>query len=132
MMRADKRQIEQVLMNLVVNARDAMPRGGVVRIVTETVTERAAARARPGDRRGPGRYVSCSRCSTRARESRPTSCEKIFEPFFTTKRTGEGTGLGLSTVYGIVKQTGGFIFADSEVGKGSCFHADASRAMSRR
>lgn len=117
--RADKRQIEQVVMNLVVNARDAMPQGGVVRIRTEPLTlttplkrDRAEVPA--------ARYVSI-KVIDEGTGIPSDKLQKIFEPFFTTKRTGEGTGLGLSTAYGIVKQTGGFIFADSTVGKGSCF-----------
>lgn len=119
MIRADKRQLEQVVMNLVVNARDAMPRGGTVSIVTQTIRlqqplERDRATV------PPGRYVSV-KVIDEGKGIPPEKLQKIFEPFFTTKRTGEGTGLGLSTAYGIVKQTGGFIFADSEPGKGSCF-----------
>jgi len=119
MIRADKRQIEQVVMNLVVNARDAMPRGGVVRIVTQTETlEQPLERDRATV--PPGPYVSV-KVFDEGKGIPADKLQKIFEPFFTTKRTGEGTGLGLSTAYGIVKQTGGYIFADSEVGKGSCF-----------
>ncbi len=118
--RADKRQLEQVLMNLVVNARDAMPEGGVIRIETEALTLTEELRR---DRAvvPPGRYAVI-----RVRDDGigipPERLQKIFEPFFTTKRMGEGTGLGLSTVYGIVKQSGGFIFVDSEPGQGSVFH----------
>jgi len=117
--RADKRQLEQVLMNLVVNARDAMPDGGEIRVETENqvltaplVRDRATV--------PPGSYVLVRVLDAGvgiAAEKLP----KIFEPFYTTKRPGEGTGLGLSTAYGIVKQTGGFIFADSEVDKGTIF-----------
>lgn len=118
--RADKRQLEQVLMNLVVNARDAMREGGVIGIETEALTLRDELRR---DRAvvPPGQYAVI-----RVRDSGvgipPDRLQKIFEPFFTTKRPGEGTGLGLSTVYGIVKQSGGFIFVDSEPGHGSVFH----------
>ncbi|MEM7318938.1 MAG: ATP-binding protein [Pseudomonadota bacterium] len=117
--RADKRQLEQVLMNLVVNARDAMPRGGEIRIETEIVElQRALERDRA--------VVPCGEYVTVKVRDEGTGIaveklEKIFEPFFTTKRTGEGTGLGLSTVYGIIKQTGGYIFVDSVEGKGSEF-----------
>lgn len=117
--RADKRQLEQVLMNLVVNARDAMPEGGEIKIVTETevITE-------PLDRGQvivpPGSYVTV-RVSDQGVGIAPDKLQKVFEPFFTTKRTGEGTGLGLSTAYGIVKQTGGYIFVDSTIGQGTCF-----------
>ncbi|MAC80659.1 MAG: hybrid sensor histidine kinase/response regulator [Rhodobacteraceae bacterium] len=117
--RADKRQLEQVLMNLVVNARDAMPSGGEIRIETEGVSlpepvERDRATVPPGD------YVTVkvSDCGSGIPSDK---LQKIFEPFYTTKRTGEGTGLGLSTVYGIVKQTGGYIFVDSTPGQGSVF-----------
>ncbi|WP_146591573.1 ATP-binding protein [Puniceibacterium confluentis] len=117
--RGDKRQLEQVMMNLVVNARDAMPRGGAIVIETERlVLKQPLTRDRAVV--APGSYVSVK--VTDAGEGIPTDkLQKVFEPFFTTKRTGEGTGLGLSTVYGIVKQTGGFIFVDSVVGSGSCF-----------
>ncbi|MDV7141532.1 ATP-binding protein [Tropicimonas sp. TH_r6] len=117
--RADKRQLEQVLMNLVVNARDAMPNGGEIRIVTESkrineplVRDRATVPA--------GDYVVV-RVEDEGVGIPADKLAKIFEPFFTTKRTGEGTGLGLSTAYGIIKQTGGFIFVDSEVGSGTSF-----------
>lgn len=115
----DGRQLEQVIMNLVVNARDAMPDGGAISIDTrerqfedDTTFDRVTIPT--------GRYVSIA--------VRDTGCgipkevlPKIFEPFYSTKDVGEGTGLGLSTAYGIVKQTGGFIFADSTVGVGSVF-----------
>ena len=117
--RADKRQLEQVLMNLVVNARDAMPEGGEITIQTERLhlrdpLERDRATVPPGD------YV-CVRVRDQGSGIPPDQLQKVFEPFFTTKRTGEGTGLGLSTAYGIVKQTGGYIFVDSTEGEGTCF-----------
>ncbi|MGR3289988.1 MAG: ATP-binding protein, partial [Paracoccaceae bacterium] len=117
--RADKRQLEQVIMNLVVNARDAMPDGGIVVIKThlEHLTspfERDRAIVPPGD------YVVVS-VTDQGTGIPPDKLPKIFEPFFTTKRTGEGTGLGLSMAYGIVKQTGGYIFVDSVVGSGTNF-----------
>ncbi|MGR3547147.1 MAG: ATP-binding protein [Roseovarius sp.] len=117
--RADKRQLEQVLMNLVVNSRDAMPKGGDIRIVTQNVTLTEPLRR---DRAvvQPGRYVSVQVIDEGAGIA-PDKLQKVFEPFFTTKRIGEGTGLGLSTAYGIVKQTGGFIFVDSTPGEGTCF-----------
>jgi two-component system cell cycle sensor histidine kinase/response regulator CckA len=117
--RADKRQLEQVLMNLVVNARDAMPEGGDIRIETRDKTlehemTRDQATVPPGD------YVSI--CVTDQGCGIPADkLQKVFEPFYTTKKTGEGTGLGLSTAYGIVKQSGGFIFIDSIVGQGTVF-----------
>jgi two-component system, cell cycle sensor histidine kinase and response regulator CckA len=117
--RADKRQLEQVIMNLVVNARDAMPKGGSILIETanHTLTEelrRDRASVAPGD------YVIV-KVTDAGTGIPPEKMSKIFEPFFTTKRTGEGTGLGLSTAYGIMKQTGGFIFCDSVAGEGTTF-----------
>ncbi len=117
--RADKRQLEQVIMNLVVNARDAMPSGGDIKIETENI-DLAQAVERDRATITPGRYVLV-RVVDEGHGIPPDKIGKIFEPFFTTKRTGEGTGLGLSTAYGIVKQTGGFIFVDSEEGIGTVF-----------
>ena len=115
----DERQFEQVIMNLVVNARDAMADGGTV--VIKAANCRVMAETRRGRAVMPrGDYVRIDVIDTGAGIA-PEALDKIFEPFFTTKKTGEGTGLGLSTVYGIVKQTGGFIFADSEPGAGSTF-----------
>lgn len=117
--KADKRQLEQVLMNLVVNARDAMPDGGRIQVVTENlVLEKEIERDRafvPA-----GEYVVV-KVIDEGQGIPPEIMSKIFVPFYTTKRLGEGTGLGLSTAYGIVKQTGGYIFADSEVGRGTQF-----------
>ena len=117
--RADKRQLEQVLMNLVVNARDAMQGAGHIRIVTQNlhladqmIKDRAVV--------PPGDYVLV-KVIDHGHGIAPDKLHKIFEPFYTTKRVGEGTGLGLSTAYGIVKQTGGYIFADSEIGTGTEF-----------
>ena len=117
--RVDKRQLEQVIMNLVVNARDAMPNGGEVSIITRNIhLEQDMTRDRAvvpfGD------YVKIDVIDSGTGIPQDT-IQKIFEPFYTTKKTGEGTGLGLSTVYGIIKQTGGFIFAESTVGQGSTF-----------
>ena len=120
MVRADKRQLEQVLMNLVVNARDAMAEEGgnvVIRTQSETFEK---AQERESAVIPAGEYVKIQVEDFGAGIS-PEYRQKIFEPFFTTKRTGEGTGLGLSTVYGIVKQSNGFIFVDSEIGKGTVF-----------
>ena len=117
--RADKRQLEQVIMNLVVNARDAMPDGGEVRIETR-LEELTQPYERDRATVQPGRYVVVS-VSDQGVGITPDRLPKIFEPFYTTKRTGEGTGLGLSMAYGIVKQTGGFIFADSVPGSGTRF-----------
>ncbi|WP_299844895.1 ATP-binding protein [uncultured Roseovarius sp.] len=117
--RADKRQLEQVLMNLVVNARDAMPQGGDIRIETENmILEEPLRRDRAVV--APGRYVSV-KVVDQGTGIAADKLQKVFEPFFTTKRTGEGTGLGLSTAYGIIKQTGGFIFVDSTLGAGTSF-----------
>jgi two-component system cell cycle sensor histidine kinase/response regulator CckA len=117
--RADKRQLEQVIVNLVVNARDAMPQGGNVSIVTENLTLVEPMRR---DRAvvAPGLYVSVKIIDEGVGIS-SEKAQKVFEPFFTTKRAGEGTGLGLSTAYGIVKQSGGFIFLDSTPGEGTVF-----------
>ena len=117
--RADKRQLEQVMMNLVVNARDAMPEGGEIRVKTEGLTLKSPLKR---DRAvvAPGEYVLI-KVQDQGCGIAPDKLQKVFEPFYTTKRTGEGTGLGLSTVYGIIKQTGGFIFVDSVVGQGACF-----------
>jgi two-component system cell cycle sensor histidine kinase/response regulator CckA len=117
--RADRRQLEQVFMNLVVNARDAMPAGGTIRIETNNVTlseplHRDRATVDPGD-------YAVVRVIDEGTGIAPEKLPKIFEPFFTTKATGEGTGLGLSTAYGIIKQTGGYIFCDSAPGAGTTF-----------
>ncbi len=117
--RADKRQLEQVLMNLVVNARDAMPSGGEIRIVTECTTLPEAF-SRDQVTVPAGQYVTI-KVSDDGVGIAADKLQKVFEPFFTTKRTGEGTGLGLSTAYGIIKQTGGYIFVDSTEGVGTCF-----------
>ncbi|MEM7752270.1 MAG: ATP-binding protein [Pseudomonadota bacterium] len=119
MIRADRRQLEQVIVNLVVNARDAMSEGGKIEVITRT-EHLAEEISQDRARLAPGDYVVI--------EVRDTGCgippealSKIFEPFFSTKKTGEGTGLGLSTAYGIVKQTGGFIFVESTVSVGTVF-----------
>ena len=119
MVRADKRQLEQVLMNLVVNARDAMAKGGTITISTEMRTI-SAPLTRDRALVPAGTYVVVT-VTDEGSGIPPDKLPKIFEPFFTTKRPGEGTGLGLSTAYGIVKQTGGYIFADSLPGSGSTF-----------
>ena len=117
--RADRRQLEQVLVNLVVNARDAMPDGGLITIETSAVTlTEALLRDRASVPPGDYCLIRVIDCGIGIL---PENLRKIFEPFFTTKRLGEGTGLGLSMAYGIVKQSGGFIFAQSEPGRGTIF-----------
>lgn len=117
--RADIGQFEQVIVNLVVNARDAMPGGGDLTIRTLNLTE-AESRAHGIRELAPADYVVIEVEDTGSGIT-PEVMKKIFEPFFTTKGVGEGTGLGLSMVYGIIKQTGGYIYCDSEVGKGTTF-----------
>ncbi|SPF81340.1 ATP-binding protein [Pseudoprimorskyibacter insulae] len=117
--RADKRQLEQVMMNLVVNARDAMPDGGNITIKTDELVLKEELH-RDNATVPPGKYVRLQ-VSDEGCGIAPSKLTQIFEPFYTTKRTGEGTGLGLSMVYGIVKQSGGFIFVDSKLDQGTVF-----------
>ncbi|MEM8698422.1 MAG: ATP-binding protein, partial [Pseudomonadota bacterium] len=116
---ADQHQLEQVLMNLVVNARDAMEDGGTVTVATRNVSQQREEMIQ-GIAVPPGNYVEIS--VTDDGSGIPEEViDRVFDPFFTTKPQGQGTGLGLSTVYGIVKQSGGFIFAQNLQDGGACF-----------
>ncbi|TGQ47918.1 ATP-binding protein [Mesorhizobium sp. M00.F.Ca.ET.216.01.1.1] len=117
--KVDIGQFEQVVVNLAVNARDAMPAGGDLTVRTRNVTAEASNTFSYRELT-PADYVVVEVEDTGSGIA-PDVLKKIFEPFFTTKEIGKGTGLGLSMVYGIIKQTGGFIFCDSEVGKGTVF-----------
>jgi two-component system, cell cycle sensor histidine kinase and response regulator CckA len=117
--RVDERQLDQVIMNLVVNARDAMPDGGEIRLETRVV-RLAEPLLRDNAVVPQGNYVTI-RVRDEGHGIPADKLGRIFEPFFTTKKVGEGTGLGLSMAYGIVKQTGGYIFVDSVVGSGTVF-----------
>ena len=118
--KVDVSQFEQVIVNLAVNARDAMPEGGTLTVKTGNVTADDAAQLSYKGMPAAD-YVRIDMIDT-GTGIPPDIIDKIFEPFFSTKEVGKGTGLGLSTVYGIVKQTGGFVYVESEAGKGTAFH----------
>ncbi|MBL8570056.1 MAG: response regulator [Phreatobacter sp.] len=121
--RADVTQLEQVILNLAVNARDAMPEGGKLTIRTANVPASEVARYQPKDQ--PVEMPATDSVMIEVTDTGTGIPEdirqKIFDPFFSTKEVGKGTGLGLSTVYGIVKQSGGYVFVDSQMGKGTTF-----------
>jgi two-component system cell cycle sensor histidine kinase/response regulator CckA len=137
--RADPGQLEQVIVNLAVNARDAIAAGGSGMLTIQTYSVKADQVAELGSDILPIADYSALSVTDTGCGIPPTVLGKIFEPFFTTKEVGKGTGLGLSTVYGIVKQSGGFIFADSKVGEGTRFviylpvhREEASAAKARK
>jgi two-component system, cell cycle sensor histidine kinase and response regulator CckA len=140
LVKADRTQLDQVVINLAVNAKDAMPDGGRLTIEMRNVGE-ADTRAFRGMGMPAGEFVEIAVTDT-GHGMTPEIMAKIFEPFFSTKDVGKGTGLGLSTVYGIVKQTGGFVFPESTPGKGTTFRvylprhvptqADADAAAAQR
>ncbi len=128
--RADPAQLEQVVLNLALNGRDAMPRGGRLSIATSNQTVDAAA-CHADPRRRPGSFVELTVSDTGTGMT-PDVLAHLFEPFFTTKGLGRGTGLGLSTVYGIVDRAGGYVTVESELGVGTSFHVYLPALTTRR
>jgi two-component system cell cycle sensor histidine kinase/response regulator CckA len=127
LVKADLHQFEQVILNLAVNARDAMPDGGELTIRTANVSEHESAQlGLPG--MVPGEYVLCEVSDTGSGMPKAVM-DKIFEPFFSTKEVGKGTGLGLSTVFGIIKQSGGYIYPESVEGQGTTFRIYMPREL---
>ncbi len=126
---ADPNQLKTVILNMVINARDAMPGGGTLTVRIDNVTL-SVSDAREKLNASPGDYLRLSIADT-GEGMTPSVQERVFEPFFTTKAQGRGTGLGLSTAYGFVTQSGGFIEIDSEPGRGTTFHLHLPRAAAR-